>query len=273
MEPEVLLSAMYLDNEKYIDTLNIHTDCVVINQCDREGIRRVVHDSAKGKVNITYVETKDRGLSRSRNEAIGKARGDICILCDNDVEYVEDYDRIIREAFLRHRDADIIVFFIKRPEREHPVFERSRRMGYLSVLKIFSPEIAFKRDSVRDVSFNELFGAGARFFMGEENLFLYECLRKHKKIVYVPEMIAKVRDEESTWFKGYGSDFFISRGANYAAMSRIFSWALILQFALRKRNLYSKNMKMSKAVSEMIKGRKEYLSVMRTRDNEDFSRG
>jgi len=97
MEPEVLLSAMYLDNENYIDTLNIHTDCVVINQCDREGIRRVVHDSAKGEINITYVETKDRGLSRSRNEAIGKARGDICILCDNDVEYVEDYDRIIRE--------------------------------------------------------------------------------------------------------------------------------------------------------------------------------
>ena len=273
MEPEVLLSAMYLKDENYIDSLNIHTDCVVINQCDREGCRKVLRDSANGKINVTYVETKDRGLSRSRNEAIRRASQDICILCDNDVEYVEDYDLTVRNAFSEHKDADIIVFFIKRPERDHPVFERARRMGYLSVLRIFSPEIAFRRDAVKDIEFNEMFGAGARYFMGEENLFLYECLKKHKKIVYVPKMIACVRDEESTWFKGYDKRFFISRGANYAAMSSIFSWALIIQFALRKRKLYAKNMGIAEAISEMARGRKEYRSVMRKKDNEDISCG
>lgn len=273
MGPEVLLSAMYLEDENYIDTLNIHTDCVVINQCDREECRKVLRKMENRKINVTYVETKERGLSRSRNEAIRHASGDICILCDNDVEYVEDYDLMIRNAFSEHQDADIIVFFIKRPERDRPVFERTRRMGYLSVLKIFSPEIAFRREAVKDIAFNEMFGAGARFFMGEENLFLYECLKKHKKIVYVPKMIARVRDEESTWFKGYDKEFFISRGANYAAMSRVFSWVLILQFALRKRKLYAKNMGMAEAISEMARGRKEYLSVMRIKGNEDISRG
>lgn len=272
MEPEVLLSAMYLENENYIDTLNIHTDCVVINQCDREESRKVIRECEKGKINVTYVETMERGLSRSRNEAIARASGDICILCDNDVEYVEDYDLMIRNAFLEYQDADIIVFFIKRPERGQPIFEKPRRMGYLSVLKIFSPEIAFRRDSVKDIMFNEMFGAGAKYYMGEENLFLYECLKKHKKIIYVPEMIAKVRNEESTWFKGYDREFFISRGANYAAMSRYFSWVLILQFALRKRRLYAKNMGMREAVSEMFRGRREYCLVMRSKENEDFSR-
>lgn len=271
MEPEVLLSAMYLEDEKYIDTLNIHSDCVVINQCDREGIRRVEHNTLKGKVNVTYVETKERGLSKSRNEAIRNATGSLCILCDNDVEYVDDYDLIIRDAFDEHKDADVIVFFIKRPERDRPVFSGAKRMGYLSVLKIFSPEISFRRDSVKDIAFNEMFGAGARFFMGEENLFLYECLKRHKKIVYVPKMIARVRDEESTWFKGYDRDFFISRGANFAAMSDLFSWVLILQYALRKRKLYSQNMKMSEAISDMLEGRKEYRQVKRTSSNEDFS--
>ena len=250
---------MYLKDERYVDTLNIKTDCVVINQCDRESETVIEHETASGNINITYVETTERGLSRSRNMALSKAQESICILCDNDVEYVEGYDRIINDAFLRYADADVIVFFIKRPERIKPVFSSPRRMGYLSVLKIFSPEIAFRRNNITGIGFNELFGAGARYRMGEENLFLYDCLKKKKKIMYVPEMIASVRDEESTWFNGYDKDFFISRGANYAAMSKYMSVLLILQFAVRKRSLYLQNMKMPEAVSDMFEGRRQYL--------------
>ena len=263
MGPEVLLSAMYLDNEDYIDTLNIHSDCVVINQCDRECTRKSTREKDKQSFDVTYIETKQRGLSASRNMALSNAASDICILCDNDVEYVQDYDRIINDAFAKY-DADIIVFFIKRPERNCPVFDRPKRMGYLSVLKIFSPEIAIRRRRV-DVRFNELFGAGARFFLGEENLFLYDCLRKGLKVMYVPTMIAAVRDEESTWFKGYDRDFFISRGANYTAMSRFFSTALILQFALRKKKLYSDNMSMAAAIAAMFEGRRQYKETIRVK--------
>ena len=264
MYPEVLLSAMYLEDENYIDSLNIHTDCVVINQCDRELVRHTGHDTPKGRVNVTYVETTQRGLSKSRNMAISNATESVCILCDNDVEYVADYDRIITDAFARY-DADAIVFFIKRPERDRPVFDRPKRMGYLSVLKIFSPEIAFRRDAVSGIRFNESFGAGAKYFMGEENLFLYDLLKHKKKIMYVPEMIAATRDEQSTWFKGYDRGFFISRGANYAAMSRFFSPGLILQFALRKTGLYSKDTSFLQAIRYMFEGRREYLLSLRGR--------
>ena len=264
MGPEVLLSAMFLENEDYIDTLGIHSDCVVINQCDRVDERRIHREKDGKKSDVLYVETKERGLSASRNMAIEKARGDICILCDNDVEYVPDYDLIINDAFEKY-DADVIVFFIKRPERQHSVFSKPAKMGYLSVLKIFSPEIAFRKKSIGDIRFNEMFGAGARYIMGEENLFLYECLKRKKKVIYVPRMIACVREEESTWFKGYDSRFFISRGANYAAMTRMLSWALILQFAVRKRKLYASEMKTTDAIRLMFKGRKEYLDICRGR--------
>ena len=264
MTPEVLLSAMHLDDENYIDSLNIHSDCVVINQCDRKCSRTVKHISPSGQeTDVTYIETQERGLSKSRNMAIDNASESICILCDNDVEYVSDYDRIINRAFADHPDADVIVFFIKRPERSKPVYAAPKKMGYLSVLKIFSPEIAFRRERISGIRFNEMFGAGAKYFMGEENLFLYDCLKHRKKIVYVPEMIASVREEESTWFKGYDSAFFVSRGANYAAMSKAFSVILILQFALRKRKLYSKDTGTASALALMFKGRREYLDTVR----------
>lgn len=264
MSPEVLLSAMYLDNEDYIDTLGIHTDCVVINQCDRQSEKTVSHAVPSGNISVTYIESKERGLSKSRNMAIEAAKEDIVILCDNDVEYEDDYDRTVNDAFASY-DADVIVFFIERPERHRPVFDRVRKMGYLSVLKIFSPEIAFRRSAVSDIRFNEMFGAGAKYFMGEENLFLYECLRRGRKILYVPKRIAKVRAEESTWFKGYDREFFVSRGANYAAMSPAFAALLILQFAIRKRNLYSGSIGTMSALRAMFEGRREYRALCRER--------
>ena len=96
--------------------------------------------------------------------------------------------------------------------------------------------------------------------MGEENIFLYDALKKGKKIYYVPIKIAELKEVESTWFAGYDEVFFISRGANYCAMSRFFSHFLILQFALRKKELYIEKMSTAKAIKYMYKGRKEYLS-------------
>lgn len=264
MRLQVLLSAMFLKDESYIDTLNITTDAVVINQCDNESSRYIKRRS-KGTEEqaVTYVETTERGLSRSRNMAISKADADICILCDNDVEYLPDYENRIMDGFNRHPDADLIVFYIERKEKPAPNYPKEKRMGYLSVLKIFSPEVAFKRKSIEGISFDERFGAGSnKYLMGEENIFLYDCLKKGLKIYYEPVKIAKLREEASTWFKGYDEDFFISRGAGYCAMSRLGSLILILQFAVRKRYLYLKDISMGRALSCMLKGRREYIKGM-----------
>ena len=262
MKLQVLLSAMYLDSEDYIDTLNITSDAVVINQCNREVVRTVTRTGITGiEQKVKYIESKDRGLSKSRNLAISQAEGDICIFCDNDVEYVSDYESRILDAYENHPDADLIVFYIQRDEKPIPNYPTSRRMDYLSVLKIFSPEISFKRDSIKGIRMNERFGAGAEFFMGEENIFLYDCLKCGLKIYYEPVKIAALRKEESTWFTDYDDRFFISRGANYRAMSRLFCMPLILQFAFRKKSLYGKNMTTTHAIKMMLEGKKQYEDI------------
>ncbi len=256
MTLQVLLSAMHLADESYIDTLHITGDCVVVNQCDRE-LRRT---GDYGGRKVTYIETTERGLSRSRNMAIAAADSEICILCDNDVEYVDGYEQVILKAYEEHPEADLIVFYIERPEKPQPNYSSMRKMDYLSVLKIFSPEVSFRRASIEGIRFHEEFGAGSgKYIMGEENLFLYDCLKAGKHILYMPIRIAKLRDEESTWFSGYDENFFISRGANYAAMSRVMSHLLIWQFALRKRSLYGSKMGMMAAMKYMYKGRREYI--------------
>ena len=261
MTLEILLSAMDLADVSYIDSLNVTTDAVVINQCDREAYKRLTRRSVrKSDQTVIYVETKERGLSKSRNRAMDEADSDICIFCDNDVEYVEGYDELIKGAFKAHEDADIIVFYIKRKEKPEPNYPHEKRMGYLSVLKIFSPEIAYRREAMDDIRFDERFGAGSgRYLMGEENIFLHKALKKKKKIYYVPVKIAELREEESSWFKGYNEAFFISRGAGYAVMSGLMSPLLILQFAIRKRSLYRESMSTKRALTLMFRGRREII--------------
>ena len=48
MKLQVLLSAMHLENENYIDTLNVVTDAVIINQCDRESVRETKRETVNG---------------------------------------------------------------------------------------------------------------------------------------------------------------------------------------------------------------------------------
>ena len=59
------------------------------------------------------ISTTERGLSNSRNMALKYAVGEICILCDNDEIFEDNYETVICKAFERLPDADIIAFSIE----------------------------------------------------------------------------------------------------------------------------------------------------------------
>ena len=82
MKLQVLLSAMFLEGYEYINSLHISGNCLVVNQCDRESYDDIIEETRA----VRYIETMERGLSKSRNMAIQNADAEVCILCDNDVD-------------------------------------------------------------------------------------------------------------------------------------------------------------------------------------------
>ena len=233
----VLLSAMGLSDISILDKLNIRGSSVIINQGDREDR---YFDKER---DCLMVSTEERGLSKSRNMAMREAAlsgRELCIFCDNDVLYRDDYEKVIGDAFSRNPSSDILVFFVERPERHEPVFSRERELDRLHAMKIFSPEIAFRLSRIKaaGLRMDELFGAGAKYGMGEENIFLFDAIRAGLKITYVPIRIAGTVENESSWFRGYNEEFFRNRGAGYYRMAPFLWPVLCLQFALRKRGLY-----------------------------------
>ena len=72
------------------------------------------------------------------------------------------------------------------------------------------------------------------------------------KIYYYPIEIGELLSSQSTWFKGYDELYFRSKGASFYRMNKKIYILLVLQFAIRKYNLYKKEMNFINALRYMI---------------------
>lgn len=258
MDLQVLISTMNQQDHELINKMNIDSNTVVINQNNKRSIDDFCIKSSK----ITWINSETKGLSKSRNMAVENATSDICVLADDDLEYIKGYKDIILEQFKLYPDADIITFQVEGIERKFKeYYNKPRKLNYLTSMKTSSVEIAFRLDSIKKsvIQFNELFGSGAKYISGEENLFLMDCLKSGLKLQYVPIKIANLHMGESSWFKGYNKKYFETKGAVFAAISKTLSIPLIIQFALRKHKLFCQEMTRRQSIKIMFKGRREFL--------------
>lgn len=261
MTLEVLVSTMNRDDVSLINTMNIKSDALIINQSTSNDKNHEAKDCFSTRM-LTYNE---RGLSKSRNRALQNAKGDICLIADDDIRYYDNYVDLVIRAHEQYPDYDIIAFPVPttNKSRTKTYYRSKKRLGFISSLKVASFEISFKREPImrKDIRFDEKFGAGSgQHSMGEENIFIYQCLRKGLKVQFLPIEIGTVTHENSTWFFGYNEKYFIDLGACYAAMSPKYSKLLSLQFLLRKYNRYNDAISITRAFSKMLEGRKIYLN-------------
>lgn len=254
---QVLLSTMNQKNFNLLKKMNIQTNTIIINQCNKNSEDKIIY---KGN-EINMFSYKERGLSISRNRALKDADSDICLIADDDLIYIDDYEKKIISEFEKNKEIDIIIFKIEGINKEWkrlPNYEK--KINKLSSLKVSSVQMAFRLKKIREknIFFNEKFGAGAEYISGEENLFLLECLKKGLKIKYVPIKIADLYIGDSSWFEGYNEKYLKTKGAfSYCAFKELW-WLYVLQFALRKYKIYKKEISLLKALKVMFKGKKEY---------------
>lgn len=250
---------MNRENHDLIPKMNIKSDAVVVNQ-GLDFNRKVIE---KNNFKVLWLDVDEKGLSKSRNMAVENSWGDICLIADDDLVYEDLVDLIVVNEFKKNPNADIIAFQVERTGAlKKNFYPKARKLNFLTSMRVSSVEIAFKTKSINDhkIKFVENFGAGAKYSMGEENIFLFDCLRKGLNIYYVPIKIASLDNKRaSSWFVGFNEKFFRDQGAVFTRMSKTFSYLLIFQYAIRKRKLYLKTISMKTAIIKMLEGRKEFL--------------
>lgn len=128
-----------------------------------------------GDLNIVQIDLNRKGLSYARNEGLKKCRGNIIILSDDDCWYpnyaLEEIDKYFETS-----NASILLtqIFDKNSNQLYKNYPKDNMIikNKLELMSKSSIEIAFRRNNIKELYFDENFGLGSNFVCGEEVDFL-----------------------------------------------------------------------------------------------------
>lgn len=204
MDIQVLISTT---NPNPSDFYNLESDTLIISQNDK--------GKEVNKERFKFLSFDEKGLSKSRNRAIQESNADIALIADDDLQYCDNFEEKIQNAFGKFPDADILTFKIITPEGQpyKNYSEKTFKHSRSSIYKVSSVEIVLKLSSIKSagLGFDERFGLGAGYKSGEETIFLNDALDAGLNIYFIPENIV-IHPIESSG-KVLDQNFFFSKGA------------------------------------------------------------
>lgn len=251
MTTQTLVVTFRQEDHRLVENMNIQTDAVIGNQCDRDGLDKFEYN---GKT-MQMVSATTRGVGINRNEVMMRATADICIWADDDMTFLDGYEDTALDWFRRLPEADILVFNLQEEKPRRHRNETVKKIHQFNYGRYGAARLAFRRERVQfsGVMFHTMFGGGCRYSCGEDTLFLRECLRKGLKIMAVPAELAKIRDGDSTWFAGYTDEYFFDKGVLYYALNKRLCRVHALIHVFRYRVKYAEY-GWKEAVKQMWKG-------------------
>lgn len=235
MTLEILLSTMYQNDFTILDKINLQSDAIVVNQ----GFNNSEFCFDYNGYNVKWINSTERGLTKSRNLALRNATADIVILADDDIQYVDGYQEKILKAYATLKDASIIAFNIN-SSKDITYRKHSNKIRKAPFYKNYSSvRLTFIRRIFEEynIEFNEDFGAGSIYGSGEEAILLSQFRRKKLKVYEYPICISNVDSSESSWFNGYNDKYFYDIGALISENYRYSKYIVFMYMIIRHQKL------------------------------------
>ena len=187
-----------------------------------------------------------------------RATGDIVLFADDDVVYLDGYEKTIVDFYEKHPDADVVIFNFKMKRGDDEFRDRvtkEGRIGRRSATQYGTYCISARKDKIRfaNIYFHLNFGGGARFSSGEDSVFLQDCFKKKLKVYATKELIGVLDHGVSTWFNGYTDKYFYDKGVLFSVLFPIVCRPCALLHCFKHRNRY-REYGWYKAYGQMLKG-------------------
>lgn len=256
MKVQVLVATMNQKDDSLLEKMNIQSDAIVGNQCDRN---EIIQQKFKGHT-VTWLSFKERGVGLNRNNTLMRCDADYCIFADDDVRYNKDYAEQVAKAFEEMPQADVLIFGIDRT-RNGEVFQRDRhsrkRLHIWNAMKYGTYCMAARVSSMKkkNISFSQLYGGGSLYSHGEDTLFLLSCFRQGLKLYTHEYVLGTCAKDTSSWFSGYHEKFFYDKGALIACafpkMKHLVKWYFWLHFRSKSSITMTESMRQ---INKGIKG-------------------
>lgn len=256
MKLELLISAVGQVPTELLEKMNVCSDAVLINQCDYFAYEEIAW---RGHTVKAY-SLSEKGVGLSRNSALMRADGDICLFADEDIRYTDDYaEKIIRE-FEQHPEADMLLFNVEVCEARRTYHNDSfGRVRLYNCGRYAAYSFAMRTEVLhrKNIAFSLLFGGGARYSNGEDSLFIRDCIQSGMKVYKTPVIIGREEERESTWFSGYHEKFFFDRGVLYEHLYGVMAKPIAFRFLWKHRKVMCCEIPLRKAYALMCEGLRE----------------
>jgi len=250
---EVLIAGVNQNPELLMEQMNIESDAILVNQCDKYEISSFEH---RGRT-VRVFHMAERGVGLSRNTALMRAQGEICLFSDQDIVYESGYEQAILKEFDAHPEADMILFNIEvAKERQTYHNEAWKKVHWYNCGRYGAVSFAIRREKMLEsgVTFSLLFGGGAKYSAGEDSLFLKQFMDSGYQVYASPVTIGKESEGDSTWFKGYTEKFFFDRGVLYHYLYGGLAKLWALRFLVAHKSTLCLTMSVKQAYAQMRKG-------------------
>ncbi|TRW22976.1 glycosyltransferase family 2 protein [Flavobacterium zepuense] len=233
---------------------------LVVNQTDESALLTSPYPT------VRVINAFEKGLAKSRNLALQNAEGALCVITDDDIVFKPTFADAVCNAFNLNPDATLITFRIlnvvgqlykKYPNSRQVTTTPLQRLGIMSVEMV----VNLKKIKESGILFNENFGLGTQFTMGEEAVFTHELHEKNSTIVMEPAVIARHCGTDTHARVSVKQKYYV-QGALFTAIfkNKYFIWVLLkLLYELKSGKVLF--WQVPKAVKAALKGRKEFNTI------------
>ena len=233
---QLLVATMHqtTGDHSLLEKMNIQTDAIICNQCDRFAYEVFQWHNHK----IQWFSFCEVGVGLNRNNALMRATGDVVVFCDDDMVLEDGYEEKLLTGFKDNQQADLLIFNIQGREMN----KEQNRITRLNYMRYGAARIAARNARLREngILFHLCFGGGTEHAHGEDNLFLCQCLNRGLGLYTYPCLIARLTDDRpSTWRKTYDEKYFVDQGALYRQIAKNYWRMLCFQDAVRHRKRYA----------------------------------
>lgn len=256
MQLTLLISSLNNDIDELINKMNISSQAVIVNQCDKDDCKEIMRDTGK----ILAISSTSRGVGNNRNLCIANSFGDVVLFSDDDIVYDEGYEEIVINEFEKHPEAEMIMVNVRVcDERRTYTNESFKKLSQFNIGRYPAYSVAVRRDVLvnKKLEFSPLFGGGAKYSNGEDSLFLREAWKKGVKMYASNVCVGEEVPRPSTWFQGYTEKFFFDRGVLFAFLYGKSAWIWRLRFILTKKEMFTGTIGRSEANKLIKAGIKE----------------
>lgn len=215
MTLQVLAVTMNQSDDSILKKMNIQSDVLVGNQCDRNCVETFSYEGYQ----VHWYSFAERGVGLNRNNLLMRADADIFLLADDDITYEDGYVAQVLRAFEELPDADAILFGL-RITRNGEVYRtveppRLQRAHLWNSMRYGATCMAIRNQAIQksNLCFSRLFGGGCIYSSGEDSLFIRDALKAGLKIYTYPYTLGNSAQDTSSWFTGYHRKFFYDKGA------------------------------------------------------------